>query len=103
MGVHDVVDVELLPDRLEARRAVAALQVGVAAMVGVVAAAVGVAILGSNGTCTGTLCSENRSRSALGGALIGAGAVAAVAGGYVTFARLRNGDPVLGVSMAFQF
>ena len=75
----------------------------VAAMAGVVAVAVGAAILGSNGTCTGTLCSENRSRSALGGAFIGAGAVAAVAGGYVTFARLRNGDPVLGVAMAFQF
>jgi hypothetical protein len=79
----------------------------VVAMAGVVAAAVGVAILGSNGTCTGTLCSENRSRSALGGAFIGAGAAAAVAGGYVTFARLRNGDPVLGLSMgvqmAFQF
>ncbi|HEX4406317.1 MAG TPA: hypothetical protein VH560_15875 [Polyangia bacterium] len=75
----------------------------VLAMVGVVAAAVGVAILSSNGTCTGTLCSENRSRSALGGALIGAGAAAAVGGGYVTFARLRNGDPVMGVQIAFQF
>ena len=75
----------------------------VAAMTGLVAVAVGAAILGSNGTCTGTLCSENRSRSALGGAFIGAGAVAAVAGGYVTFARLRNGDPVMGVAMAFQF
>jgi hypothetical protein len=75
----------------------------VAAMVGVVTAAVGFAVIGSNGTCTGTLCSENRSRSALGGALVGAGAVTAVAGGYVTLVRSRGGDPVTGVAVAFQF
>jgi hypothetical protein len=73
----------------------------VAAMAGVVSVAVGFAVLASNGSCTGTMCSENRSRSAWGGGLVGAGAVAAVAGGYVTFVRLRGGDPVTGVAVAF--
>jgi hypothetical protein len=72
----------------------------VAAMAGLVSVAVGAAVLGSNGSCTGTMCSENRSRSAWGGALVGAGAVAAVAGGYVTLVRLRGGDPVTGVAVA---
>jgi hypothetical protein len=75
----------------------------VAAMVGVVAAAVGFAVIGSNGTCTGTLCSENRTRSALGGGLVGAGAAVAVMGSYVTIVRSRGGDPVTGVAVAFQF
>jgi hypothetical protein len=75
----------------------------VAAMVGALSVAVGFAILGSNGACTGTLCSENRSRNALGGALIGAGAVAAVAGTYVTVVRSRGGEPITGVAVAFQF
>jgi len=73
----------------------------VAAMAGVVSIAVGLAVLGSNGSCSGTMCSENRSRSAWGGSLVGAGAVAAVAGGYVTFVRLRGNDPVTGVAVAF--
>jgi hypothetical protein len=75
----------------------------VAAMMGAVSVAVGFAILGSNGTCTGTLCSENRTRSALGGGLVGAGAVAAVSGTYVTVVRSRGGDPITGVAVAFQF
>ena len=75
----------------------------VAAMVGVVTAAVGLAVIGSNGSCTGTLCAENRTRSALGGALVGAGAVTAVMGGYVTFVRSRGGDPVTGVAVALRF
>jgi len=75
----------------------------VAAMAGAVTVAVGIAILGSNGSCTGTLCSENRSRSALGGALIGAGAAVAVMGTYVTIVRSRGGEPVTGVAMTVPF
>jgi hypothetical protein len=75
----------------------------VAAMVGVVTVAVGFAVLGSNASCTGSACSENRTRSAVGGGLIGAGAVAAVAGTYVTIIRSRGADPVTGVAVAFRF
>ena len=75
----------------------------VAAMVGAVSVAVGFAVLGSNGSCTGTLCSENRTRSAIGGGLIGAGAVVALGGTYVTIVRGRGGDPVTGVAMAFRW
>ena len=75
----------------------------VAAMTGAVAVAVGFAILGSNGSCTGTSCSENRTRSAVGGALIGAGVVTAVAGTYVTIVRSRGPDPITGVAVAFRW
>ena len=75
----------------------------VAAMVGVVTVAVGFALLGSNPSCAGSACSENRTRSAVGGGLIGAGAVAAVAGAYVTVIRSRGGEPVAGVAVAFRF
>jgi len=74
-----------------------------AAMVGLVGVAVGFAVLGSNGTCTGTLCSENRTRSAVGGGLVGAGAVAALAGAYVTIVRSRGGDPVAGLAVALRW
>ena len=75
----------------------------VGAMVGAVAVAAGFAVLGSNGSCTGTLCSENRTRSAIGGVLIGAGATVALMGTYVTIVRGRGGDPVTGVAMAVRW
>jgi hypothetical protein len=75
----------------------------VAAMVGAVSVAVGFAVIGSNGSCTGTNCSENRTRSAVGGALVGAGAVVAVMGTYVTIVRARGGEPVTGVAMTVPF
>ncbi|HVU51961.1 MAG TPA: hypothetical protein VHL80_14790 [Polyangia bacterium] len=75
----------------------------VAAMAGAVSVAVGFAILATNGTCTGTLCSENRTRSALGGGLVGAGAAVAVMGTYVTLVRSRGGEPVTGVAMTVPF
>jgi hypothetical protein len=75
----------------------------VAAMVGALGVAVGLAVIGSNGSCTGTLCSENRTRSAIGGGLVGAGAVVAVMGTYVTIVRSHGGDPVTGVAMAFRW
>lgn len=75
----------------------------VVAMVGAVAAAAGFAVIASNGSCTGTSCSENRTRSALGGGLVGAGAAVAVMGTYVTIVRSRGGDPVTGVALAFQW
>jgi hypothetical protein len=75
----------------------------VAAMAGAVALAVGFAVIGSNGDCTGTSCSENRTRTAVGGALIGAGAAVAVAGTYVTVVRSYGRDPVSGVAVALRW
>jgi hypothetical protein len=75
----------------------------VAAMAGAVGVAVGFAILDSNGSCTGTACSENRTRTAVGGGLIGAGAVVAVMGTYVTIVRSHGGDPVTGVAVAMRW
>jgi hypothetical protein len=76
----------------------------VAAMVGALTLAAGFAVLSSNGDCTGTMCDENRTRSAVGGALIGAGAAVAVMGTYVTVMRSRGAaDPVTGVAVAFRW
>ena len=75
----------------------------VAAMAGAVAMAVGFAVIGSNGSCTGTSCDENRTRSAVGGTLIGAGAAVAVLGTYVTIVRSYGRDPVSGVAVAFRW
>jgi hypothetical protein len=75
----------------------------VAAMAGAVAVAAGFAILSSNGSCTATGCSENRTRNAVGGVLIGGGAAFAVMGTYVTVVRLGGREPVTGVSVALNF
>jgi hypothetical protein len=76
----------------------------VAAMVGALTVAAGFAVLSTNGDCIGTLCEENRTRNAVGGALIGAGAAVAVMGTYVTIVRSRGGaDPVTGVNVAFRW
>jgi TolB-like protein len=76
----------------------------VAAMVGALTLAAGFAVLSSNGDCTATACDENRTRSAVGGALIGAGAAVAVMGTYVTVMRSRGAaDPVTGVAVAFRW
>jgi hypothetical protein len=60
-----------------------------AAMIGGVAMAVGVAVLSTLGTCDAAKSSENRTRSAFGGALLGAGAVVTFMGAYVTIERSR--------------
>ena len=56
-----------------------------------------------NGDCTATACDENRTRSAAGGVLIGAGAALTIGGTYVTIVRSRGGDPVTGVALAFRW
>src|SRR3982751_3107366 len=66
------------------------------AMVGALAIGAGFALLSTNGSCTATSCDENRTRSAAGGILIGAGAVLTVGGTYVTIVRSRGGEPVTG-------
>jgi len=73
------------------------------AMTGALAVGAGLAVLATNGDCTAMGCDENRKRNAIGGALIGAGAVLAVGGAYVTIARSRGGDPVTGVSLALRW
>jgi hypothetical protein len=75
----------------------------VAAMTGALSVAAGLAVLASNGSCTAAGCSENRTRNAVGGALIGAGATFAVLGTYVTVARLGGREPVTGVSVALNW
>jgi hypothetical protein len=73
------------------------------AMAGALAIAAGVAVLATNGSCTATSCDENRTRSAAGGVLIGAGAALTIGGTYVTIVRSRGGDPVTGVSVALRW
>jgi hypothetical protein len=74
------------------------------AMLGAVAIAVGTAVLATMGSCFGTKCSENRVRTAVGGGLIGAGAVMTVMGAYVTVERSRGaGVATTSVSLALSF
>jgi len=77
-----------------------------AAMVGAVAMAVGAAVLGTLGSCDASKCSENRTRSAFGGALLGAGAVVTFMGAYVTIERSRTPSApaaTTSVSVALRF
>src|SRR4051812_5352891 len=77
-----------------------------AAMIGGVAMAVGAAVLGTLGSCDAAKCSENRTRSAFGGALIGAGAVVTFMGAYVTVERSRASmapAATTSVSVALRF
>jgi hypothetical protein len=77
-----------------------------AAMIGGVAMAVGAAVLGTLGSCDAAKCSENRTRSAFGGALIGAGAVVTFMGAYITVERSRASmvpAATTSVSVALRF
>ncbi|HEY6475830.1 MAG TPA: hypothetical protein VI456_04560 [Polyangia bacterium] len=73
------------------------------AMVGALAVAAGAAVLASQGSCTATACSENRSRNIGGGVLLGAGAALTVTGAYVTIVRARGGDPVTGAAVGWRW
>ena len=73
------------------------------AMAGALAIGAGFGVLASNGSCTATGCDENRTRSAAGGILIGAGAAVAIGGTYVTIVRSHGGDPVTGVAVALRW
>jgi len=73
------------------------------AMAGALAIAAGFAILATNGSCTAAGCDENRTRNVAGGVLIGAGAALTIGGTYVTIARSRGGDPVMGVTVALRW
>ncbi len=75
----------------------------IVAMIGALAIGAGFAVLATNGDCTATACDENRTRSAAGGVLIGAGAILTVGGTYVTIVRSHGGDPVTGVALAFRW
>jgi len=73
------------------------------AMVGALAVAAGAAVLASQGSCTATACSENRSRNIGGGVLLGTGAALTVTGAYVTIVRARGGDPVTGAAVGWRW
>jgi hypothetical protein len=73
------------------------------AMAGALAIGAGLAVLASNGDCTATACDENRTRTAAGGILIGAGAALTLTGAYVTIIRSRGGDPVTGLALAMRW
>ena len=75
----------------------------VLAMVGALAVAAGAAVLASQGSCTATDCSANRSRNIGGGVLIGAGAALTLTGAYVTIVRGRGGDPVTGAAVGWRW
>jgi len=72
-----------------------------AAMGGLVSMAAGVALLVTLPDChaataTGSTCSDNRLRSAIGGSLIGAGLVTTAVGTSVTISRFHAGPPSAG-------
>jgi hypothetical protein len=73
------------------------------AMAGALAIGAGFAVLATNGDCTAMACDENRTRSAAGGVLIGAGAALTIGGTYLTIVRSRGGDPVTGITVAFRW
>ena len=73
------------------------------AMAGALAIGAGFAVLATNGGCTAMACDENRTRSTVGGVLIGAGAALAIGGTYVTIVRSHGGDPVTGFTVAFRW
>lgn len=73
------------------------------AMAGAIAIGAGFAVLATNGSCTATGCDENRTRSAVGGVLIGAGAAFTIGGTYITIVRSRGSDPVMGVNVAVRW
>jgi hypothetical protein len=75
----------------------------IVAMAGALAVAAGFAVLATNGSCTATGCDVNRTRSAAGGVLIGAGAALTIGGTYVTIVRSHGGDPVMGVTVALRW
>jgi hypothetical protein len=78
----------------------------VGAMIGGVAIAVGIALLETLGACTATKCSENRTRSAIGGGMIGAGAVTAFVGAYIVLERSRGPGapaPATSINVALRF
>jgi hypothetical protein len=72
-------------------------------MVGALAVAAGAAVLTSQGSCSSTSCSENRSRNIGGGVLLGAGAALTLTGAYVTIIRARGGDPVTGAAVGWRW
>jgi hypothetical protein len=72
-------------------------------MVGALAVAAGAAVLASQGGCTDTSCSENRSRNIGGGVLLGAGAALTLTGAYVTITRAHGGDPVTGAAVGWRW
>lgn len=76
-----------------------------AAMGGLIAIATGVALLVTLPDChaitaTASTCSDNRSRSALGGGLIGAGLVTSAVGASVTITRFRGTAAATGTTTA---
>ena len=75
----------------------------IAAMIGAVTVAAGFAVLATMGDCPMAGCSQNRFRSSVGGALIGAGAVVTVTGAYVIILRSTAGSPTPGVAVAWRW
>jgi len=74
-----------------------------AAMGGLVSMAAGLALLVTLPDChaataTGSTCTDNRLRSAVGGGLIGAGLVTTVVGTSVTISRFHSGPPAAGAT-----
>jgi hypothetical protein len=75
----------------------------IATVAGSAAIIAGVAVLAALGACSGPACPENRVRDAIGGGLVGAGAVLTVAGAYLTVQRTSSPAPRTAVSVALRF
>jgi len=75
----------------------------IATVAGSAAIIAGVAVLAAMGACSGPTCQENRLRDAIGGGLVGAGAVLTFAGAYLTVERTQTPAPRTAVSVALRF
>jgi len=75
----------------------------IATVAGSAAILAGVAVLAALGACSGPTCPENRVRDAVGGGLVGAGAVLTIAGAYLTVERSSTPTPRTAVSVALRF
>jgi hypothetical protein len=74
-----------------------------ATLLGSAAIIIGVSVLAATSSCT-TRCDDNRFRGALGGALVGAGAVVTVGGAYLTVERTHTPQaPRTAVTVALRF
>jgi hypothetical protein len=76
-----------------------------AALLGTVAMVAGISVIAAMNGCNGTGCSDNRMRGALGGGLIGAGAVVTIGGAYLAVERTRGADatPRTAITVAMRF
>lgn len=75
----------------------------ITALVGSASLIAGVAVLATMGSCTATGCSESRVRNAIGGGLVGAGAVMTFVGAYASVERSQTPGARTTLSVAMRW